>query len=130
MIIPAMFVYNAIIASVTDGDTIGMVIDRGMYDYTGSLTHPIPVRVLGINSRELSEPGGLEARDNLRHMLPPGTPVVLTTVKPDKYAPRWLARVDTQDYGNLGDFLIGQQWAASYSGSGPKNVPPWPRTVG
>jgi endonuclease YncB( thermonuclease family) len=129
MTVPAPFVYNATVIDVHDGDTFSVTVDRGFYDFYGSPAHPIPVRILGINAIELDQPGGIEARDNLAGLLPVGSPVVLTTAKPDKYAPRWDAAVETPTIPDLGSYLITQQWAAPYSGSGTKAVPPWPRTV-
>lgn len=129
MTVPAPFVYNAVVVYVHDGDTIYVVIDRGMYDYCGALDHPIPIRLYGINARELGERGGNEASDNLSGILPPGAPVVLHTMKPDKYAPRWDAIVETATIPDLSAHLVATQWAAIYFGSGVKAVPPWPRTV-
>lgn len=123
------FQYNATVVSVHDGDTINVVIDRGMYEYAGSPSQPIPVRLYGMNARELTEPGGVEARDNLAALLPPGTQVVLFTAKPDKYAPRWDAAVMTDTQPDLVAYLVAQQWGAVYFGTGTKPVPPWPRTV-
>lgn len=127
MTVPAPFTYNARVVSVHDGDTVNMIIDRGFFDYLGSVEHPIPVRILGINAIELGQPGGNEARDNLAVLLPVGSPVVLTSAKPDKYAPRWDAAVETPTIPDLAAYLIANNWAAPYDGSGPKPVPPWPR---
>lgn len=127
--VPAPYVYNAEVVSVHDGDTIDAIVDFGFFMYLGNSEHPIPVRILGINARELSEPGGKEARDNLVKMLPVGTKIVLKSAKPDKYAPRWDATISTKEISDLPQWLIDNQWAASYSGSGPKNIPPWPRTI-
>ena len=129
MTVPAPFLFNAVVVYVHDGDTVYVVVDRGMYDYGGSTEHPVPVRLYGINARELGEPGGNEAADNLSGLLPPGTPVVLRTVKPDKFAPQWDAIIETTNVPDLGAVLVAQQWAAVYFGSGVKQVPPWPRTV-
>lgn len=128
--IPAPFVYNATVVRVHDGDTIYCVVDRGMYDYTGSTEKPIPIRLAGCAARELGAAGGDEARDFLEHVLPAGTPVVLETVKPDKYAPRWRARVLFILDGSpayLSEYLIEEDWAASWDGRGKQPVPPWPR---
>ena len=129
MTVPTPFVYNAKIVSVVDGDTVNVVIDRGMYEYAGSTEKPIPVRILGINAREHDDPGGPEAKANLEQLLPVGSPVVLKTAKPDKYAPRWDAGIETPTIADLSAYLVEQQWAAPYNGSGPKPVPPWPRTI-
>ncbi len=126
--IPAPFILNATVISVHDGDTINVVVDLSMFHYAGSQSHPIPIRLAGCNARELSAPGGPEARDHLAALLPPGTPVVLHTVKPDKFAPRWDAYVETAA-GDLTAALVLAQWAASWNGSGSAPVPIWPRSL-
>lgn len=125
----APYTYNATVVSVHDGDTINVIVDRGMYDYAGCEAHPVPVRLVGCNARELREPGGKEARDHVAALLPPGAPVVLTTVKPDKYAPRWDAQVATAAIPDLAAHLVTDDWAAAWDGTGRAPVPPWPRTV-
>lgn len=129
MSVPAPYVYNAAVVAVHDGDTFSVTVDRGFFDFYGSPAHPIPVRILGINAIELNQPGGREAQANLAALLPVGSPVVLTTARPDKYAPRWDAAVETPAIADLGAHLIATQWAAAYDGTGTKSVPPWPRTV-
>jgi endonuclease YncB( thermonuclease family) len=129
MTVPTPYLYNATVVDVHDGDTFSVVIDRGFFDYLGSTAHPIPVRILGINARELTQDGGPEARDNLAALLPVGSPVVLATAKPDKYAPRWDAAVQTPTIPDLATALIATGWAAAYDGTGTKPVPPWPRAT-
>lgn len=125
--VPAPFVYNATVVGVHDGDSVNVVIDRGMYDYKGSTDHPVPVRLVGCNANELTAPGGVEARDNLAAILTPGTAVVLTTVKPDKFAPRWDALVATATIPDLAAHLVADGWAAAWDGTGKRPTPPWPR---
>lgn len=127
MTVPAPFVYNATVVRVYDGDTVFVAVDRGFYDYLGSSEHPIPIRLLGMNARELAMPGGKEARDNLASLLPVGAPVVLHTAKPDKFAPRWDAVIETAATADLGADLVAAGWAAAWDGTGTKPVPPWPR---
>lgn len=121
------FIYNATVLYAHDGDTFDCDVDFGFY-----LHHaPTPVRLLGCNARELSAPGGIEARDNLAALLPVGARVLLQTAKPDKYAPRWDAQVTylTAD-GAVHDLvtdLIADGWAAAWDGKGSAPVPPWPR---
>lgn len=129
MSVPTPFAYNATVVDVHDGDTFSVIVDRGFYDYLGNHDHPIPVRLLGCNAIELAQPGGVEARDNLRALLPVGSAVVLRTAKPDKYAPRWDALVETPTQPDLVAYLVAQQWVAAWDGVGPKPTPPWPRTV-
>lgn len=129
MTVPAPYIFNATVVYVRDGDTVNMVIDRGMWDYCGSFDHPTPIRIYGVNAREISQPGGPEARDHLTGLMPVGLRVVLTSMKPDKFAPRWDAIIETPTVPDVGALLVSQQWASPYYGTGPKVTPPWPRTV-
>lgn len=125
----APFVYNAVVLSVHDGDTINVRWDWGRRRYDD----PQPIRLLGCSARELKEPGGIEARDNLAALLPVGTPVTLTTAKDDKFAPRVDAYVSyAGPDGVLVDLtsrLIQTGWAAPWDGNGPAPKPAWPRVV-
>lgn len=125
--VPAPYLFNATVVSVHDGDTINVVVDRGMFDYAGTPEHPVPVRLVGCNARELRSPGGREARDYLAGLLPAGTAVVLATVRPDKYAPRWDAVVSTADIPDVAAALVADGWAAAWDGTGRAPVAPWPR---
>ena len=125
--VPTAFLYNGQIIEWHDGDTCRVYVDRGMRDYS-----VWSVRLLGCNTRELSAPGGKEARDEVARRVPPGAAVTLATAKPDKYGDRVDARlfyVDPAD-GQVHDLvadLIADNWAAPYDGSGPMPLPPWPR---
>lgn len=125
--VPMPFFFNATVLDVHDGDTFNVEVDFGRRRYE----RPVPVRVLGGAARELDEPGGKEARDNLAKRLPPGTPVVLVTTKDDKFAPRWLARVAYLDDAglvrDLVDDLVAAHWLAPWDGRGTQPQPLWPR---
>ena len=124
------YVYRATILSAHDGDTLTATVSLGF-----DVAFTTNVRLLGMNARELSAPGGKEARDNLRALLPPGTVVTLTSASWDKYGGRTDATItylgaDGQPHDLVGDLIAGQ-WGAPYDGTGPTSahVPPWPRTV-
>ncbi len=68
--------YRATVGHVHDGDTLWVFVDLGLNKYAYE-----PVRIKDINTPELNKPGGPEARDCLAMLLPPGTPVVVTTYK-------------------------------------------------
>jgi micrococcal nuclease len=128
----APFTYNATVLRVVDGDTIEVDVDFGFYHHQT----PTPVRLLGCNAWEKNTEAGAAAKANLEELLPPGTPVVLHTAKPDKYAPRWDADVQSNVvYGggkltaSISQWLISTGWAAPWDGKGTAPLPPWPRTV-
>jgi hypothetical protein len=115
--VPAPFYINAwVLEPWHDADTGLFRVDRGNRDYS-----VWSVRVLGCAARELADPGGPEARDWLRMLLPVGTPVVLTTAKPDKFGGRIDAHVWFQAVGgpaDLTEVMIGAGWAARWNGTG------------
>jgi len=135
--VPAPFYFNAWVDEWTDGDTVVCRVDRGDRDYSSW-----NVRVLGASCRETpkprfgvkGEPGGLECQAEVTRRWPPGTPLVLATLKPDKYGSRKLARVIAHDpllgvSVDVAEVLIAEQWAAHWNGTGAAPKPPWPRTL-
>jgi endonuclease YncB( thermonuclease family) len=123
------YIYRATVIGWHDGDTGTFAVSVGF-----DITFTTNVRLLGMNARELAVPGGKEARDNLRALLPPGTAVTITSASWDKYGGRADATVtylgaDGQPHDLVGD-LIADGWGAPYGGAGPMPVPQWPRTVG
>lgn len=123
------FTYNATVLRVLDGDTLEVDVDHGFYVHQT----PTPVRLLNCNAAEKDTEAGAAAKAHLEALLPVGTPVVLSTAKPDKFAPRWDADVTYRGadgrYRDLVADLIAEQWAAPWDGKGEKPVPPWPREV-
>lgn len=140
-------IWDAVVTAVHDGDTFdatvilgpayqGLDVDYGFHIYK---EHPnggparivlhTAVRLLGCNARELNQPGGQEARAALLSVMPVGALIRLHTTSPDKYGGRYDAEVTLPDGRDLVSLLISEQWAAPWSGSGTKPVPPWPRTI-
>jgi micrococcal nuclease len=119
--------YAATVTAVHDGDTITADVDLGF----GVWLRGQAFRLRGLNARELAEPGGIEARDNLAGLLlPPASPgVTLTSVKPDKYGGRYDAWVTLPNGDDLATVLISVGWAAAWDGKGVKPVPAWPRVL-
>lgn len=116
------YVYGATVKRVIDGDTLAVDVDLGFHVRSVMLC-----RLSGLNARELSQDGGPDARDNLLLLTPPGTPVVLRSVRADKYAGRFDAIVYLPDGSDLNAALIEQGWAAPWDGRGTRPVPVWPR---
>jgi hypothetical protein len=132
--VPTPFVFNATVVDVHDGDTINVIVDRGFRRYVGNAEHPKPIRLLGGAARELDEPGGPEAGDNLAKLLlrrHAGRPrdregrqvrAALARARPLRRRRR-LVRDLVAD-------LIAEHWLAPWDGRGPQPKPPWPRPVG
>lgn len=139
--------WDTVVTSVHDGDTFnasiilgaaphGADLDYGFHIYkehpdggNAKLVLHASVRLLGCNAQELNQPGGKEARDALLSLLPIGSHVLLSTASPDKYGGRYDAIVSLEDGTNVIMYLTSEQWVAPWTGTGPKPVPPWPRTV-
>lgn len=115
--------YPAQIVRIVDGDTVVLDVDLGFNVWQRSQSF----RLAGCNAREHNAPGGVEAAANLATMLPPGTRVTLTSVRPDKFGGRYDARLALVDGRDVAQILIETGWAAPWSGAGPKPVPGWPR---
>lgn len=81
--------YQAEVISIHDGDTMTLNIDMGR-----RIIIKDSIRLYQINAPELSQPGGKEARDYLRSLVPIGSIIRVQTFKNinDKYG-RWLGDV-------------------------------------
>jgi endonuclease YncB( thermonuclease family) len=114
---------------VIDGDTFRCTIELPFY-----LTVEMDCRIAGINSIELADPGGPEAKQALADYLY-GADVVIQSIKPDKYSGRFDADVfvlqAAADTGyqtfDVGKHLIQMGFAVPWDGKGPKPKPVWPR---
>src|SRR6185312_11963648 len=106
---------------VWDGDSVHVVADLGF-----DLTIKLMVRLNGINARELSEPGGPEARDHLAGLIPPGSAVTLTSVAVDKFGGRTDGVLTTPAGVNVSAQMVKDGYAAAWNGEGPRPSPPWP----
>jgi endonuclease YncB( thermonuclease family) len=117
------YTYAARVVRVIDGDTLVADVDLGFQMWV----HAQSFRLLGINAREHTQPGGREAAAHLSATLAPDTVVRLTSVKPDKFGGRYDALITLPDGSDLATVLISTGWAAAWDGSGTKPLPPWPR---
>lgn len=126
--------YPLAVVSVHDGDTIRAFLDRGGDDWW--LTS---IRLHGCAARELSDPGGREARDYLSGMLtriaPPTLPDMFTakwqgeceSLSWDKYASRILARIWIPGQPvDVSTLMVQAGFAAPWDGRGPQPKAPWP----
>lgn len=125
MTLAPLYIYAATVASVHDGDSVRLNVDRGFREWWLDQ----PFRLAACNARELREPGGKEARDHLAALLPPGTKVLLQSIKADEYGNRYDAEITLPDGRDLVDVLCADGWAAPWDGRGERPVPPWPRAT-
>ncbi len=97
---------------VVDGDTYYLRADLGFH-----VAMTIPVRLLGVDTPELSTAEGKTVRDKVRAMLE-GKPVLLRTQKDTQSFARWVAEVQIflpSGWVDLAGFLLAQGWATPLS---------------
>jgi micrococcal nuclease len=114
-----MYTYRARVVKVVDGDTLHLQVDLG-FDTEMKLT----VRLMGINSPEMSTPEGLTARAFAQDWIAANCrldggyqSVLLRTVKDrkEKYG-RYLGVIyDQADKGTLNDALLAAGHAVPYN---------------
>jgi endonuclease YncB( thermonuclease family) len=122
---PSPYTYAARVIRVIDGDTIVADVDLGFNMWVREQSF----RLVGLNAREHTQPGGREAAAHLSEILLVSTLVRLTSVKPDKFGGRYDAVITLPDGSDLATVLITTGWAAAWDGSGTKPLPPWPREI-
>lgn len=112
-----LYQYDARIVRVIDADSIVVDLDQGFDIWQ----HDLHVRLAGIDAPERWTLPGKAARDFVEALLPPGTPVVISSEvydPTDKYG-RCLGNVILGDERVLNDLLIVEGLAVAYDG-GPR----------
>ena len=74
------YTYRAVVRSVYDGDTIRVDLDLGL----DAWIHNQPLRLHGIDAPEVrgaERQRGFAARDWLQNQIPPGTSIIVQTLK-------------------------------------------------
>ncbi len=124
-----LYVYNATLVTVHDGDTITVNVDLGFRIWR----HTVHARIAGISALELSMPGGHEAAAHLADLLPAGSPVVVRSIKVGHDPAdvmsfdRYVLAVILPDGRDLAGLLVADGWAAPWDGNTrPVPYPPWP----
>lgn len=114
------------VRSVYDGDTLTVNVDLERLDIDlgwhitliQRITDVVHVRLAHIDAPELGHPGGVEARDFLRLLLPVGAELTLTSHSLDKYG-RTLGTIVTPNAADIGEAMIASGHAVPYEG-GPR----------
>ncbi len=109
-----MFIYNAVVQSIYDGDTIRVDIDLGF----GTWIKNVSLRLHGIDAFEIrgeEREMGLKAKEFLIEKIPPFSEVVIHTYKDrkEKYG-RYLAIVYDKNGMNINQQLIVEGYAVPY----------------
>jgi endonuclease YncB( thermonuclease family) len=114
-----VFIYNATVTRVVDGDTLDLQLDLGFGVFTRQR-----VRLLGINAPEHNTDDGKKAIDFVTAWVAEHGPQFTVRTQKDKKEKygRYLATV-LSDTAELGQALIDAGLAVPYDGSGPRPVP-------
>lgn len=121
-----VFTFYATIEDVHDGDTLYGDVDQGIGIHNRGKGR-MGLRLYGCNARELSMPGGPEARDNLAALIPVGSVVPIVSRAWDRESGRIDVSITLADGTDLVSKLVADGWAAAWDGTGVKPVPVWPR---
>lgn len=109
-----MYIYNAKVIRVIDGDSVALNVDLGFRTW-----HESPFRLMGIDAPEINAAGpeGETSRDYLKTLLPVGSLVTVKTEKAaDKYG-RWLGTVwPVGILNSINQQMIDAGHAKPYSG--------------
>lgn len=100
--------YRARVFRWKNADTAVLDVDLGF-----RVSARIDIQLARIDAPERGEAGDVEALAECQRLAPPGSDVVITTGKDDKYG-RWLAEVVTSDERNISDTLLEKELAAPY----------------
>lgn len=93
-----LYCYSATVLSVSDGDTVRVMLDKGHGTYQN-----YAIRLIGINAPEMNDPDeavrarAMQAKELLATLLPVGTECFVVSRKWDKYG----GRVDGDIYLTL-----------------------------
>ena len=118
--------FPSVIHRVYDGDTVDVWCDQGFDNWRFT-----KVRIRGIATRELSIPGGVEARDFLASILPPRSfplepTCIVYSYKWDKFAPRIDGDILLFNGRLVAELMIESGYAKAWDGKGKQPLPDWP----
>lgn len=101
--VPAVFyTRRAYVVDVVDGDTVSVDVDNGFF-----IRVRMSCRILGIDAPEKDTLAGKATKAFLMSMLPAGTPLVVESIRIDKYGGRFDATMWKVETGeNVGDVLV------------------------
>jgi micrococcal nuclease len=113
-----MFIYQATVEKVVDGDTLDLQVDLGFGVFTRQR-----VRLLGINAPEHNTPGGKKATAFVQAWVTEHGPTFTVRTSKDKREKygRYLATV-LSDTKELGQALVDAGLAVPWDGEGARPV--------
>jgi len=114
---PVPYVYRVISHTVTDGDTLALVMDLGF----GLRLH-MSVRLDGLNAPEITgaeRPAGLVVAERVRQWTAQAQRLYVRSTARDKFAGRFVGVLINEAGESLNDWLLQQGLAKPYDGRGP-----------
>lgn len=102
--------YRANVIRWIDGDTVELEVDLGF-----RLTFQDHFRLDGIDTPERGKAGAVTAKLRAEQLAPPGTELLITTAKADKYG-RYLAALWTDVGPTVNHKLVEEGFAKPYYG--------------
>ena len=108
-----MYVYEATVKKVVDGDTLDLHVDLGLRVFKS-----VRIRLKGVDAPEMRNEGGPEAKEYLLSILPIGKRCIVYTYKDstDKYG-RWLGEIKVPEHDiSVNALMLTQGHARHYDG--------------
>lgn len=101
-----MYQYASRFVRAVDGDTVGLDLDLGFYQWRLGRTY----RLARIDAPEIRNEGGVASRDALAGMLSQARSILATTAKADSFD-RWIVELYA-DGTNVSDALVSSGFAS------------------
>jgi endonuclease YncB( thermonuclease family) len=124
--------FPAVLSKVRDGDTVYVWCDMGYDTWRYTKLRIMASPKMGIACRELSKPGGKEAKDYMIGLLPPrtypdeGTTFIVYSYDWDKFAPRIDGDILLYNGRLTSELMIESGYATAWDGKGKQPLPAWP----
>lgn len=124
--------FPSVMSKVRDGDTAYVWCDQGFDNWRYTKLRLMKSAKIGIACRELSKPGGVEARDFLASLLPArtypddGPTFIVYAYAWDKFAPRIDGDILLYNGRQAAELMIESGYALPWDGKGKQPIPTWP----
>ena len=124
--------FPAVTSKIHDGDTAYVWCDMGYDTWRYTKLRLMLSPKMGIACRELSKPGGREAKDFLASLLPArsypddGPTFIVWSYQWDKFAPRVDGDILLYNGRTIAELMVESGYAVPWDGDGKQPVPAWP----
>lgn len=119
------YIYEAVtLIEVEDGDSVHLIIDKGMREIRGKMRNgriePELYRLSGIDAKKGNTPEGIAAKKALTDLIFGADLRVETLKDPEKYG-RYLVIIEARladQWVNVNNAMLAGGWAVAYFGKG------------